>query len=229
MSIDILLIMENFKAIVLFDIDHTLFNTSLYQKLCYERISEKVGYPDKDKLLKTCQEVYKEQRSVGPFRRKEFIDTLCERLSLTENREELVSVFSDGDIIDKAVYKDAEEVILELTSKDILIGIFSAGPRALQSAKVRSLLQHFSEEHIYIHEVDKKQDIPLIVNTYKNYHIFVIDDLRDVLYSLKTAEPEITTILIKREDWTDRAKITPSDFRPDREASNLKEVLSVLN
>ncbi len=228
MSTDILSIMENSNTIVLFDIDHTLFDTASYQQACYQKIFSLINFSDKDAFFAACNVIYKEQRTHGSFFRKEFIDSLCERLGLTADKEKLVEVFADESILDGSVYPDADEVITSLTDRKILIGIFSAGPHGLQRAKIKSLLNHFSEEHIYIHEIDKKQNIPLIVDTYKDYRVFAIDDLVDVLYSLKSESKNIMTILIKREDWHNRAKIAPSDFRSDFEIRSLKELDQII-
>lgn len=221
--------MTNSKKIILFDIDHTLFDTTLYQSICYQRLLEITGFTNKDKFLAACKAIYSQLRKNSNFKEAAFVDALTVELNLNHDHQELIDVFNDRKIIDRSIYADADRELEKLAKTNTILGIFSAGLMRLQRAKIELLLKHFSQEHIYINEVDKKQDIPRITAIHKNDDVFVIDDLTDVLYSLKSQSPLINTIQIKRDGWYERAKIAPSDFRPDYEIMSLEELQKIIN
>ncbi|HVZ58862.1 MAG TPA: hypothetical protein VG935_03885 [Patescibacteria group bacterium] len=219
--------MEKSKKIVLFDIDHTIFNTSLYQSLCYLQILEETKLSDAEELVSFCHRTYKILRKKGPFRLADFIDRLYEQFPIKNSKHDIARIFADEAIIEQALYDDVEKV-LQMLSNDITLqlGIFSAGSLLLQRAKIKSLLYLFKEEHIHISEVDKLKDIPVFLKNHPNYKIFIVDDLPTVLHTFKSTDATITSILMKRGDGPDREKI--HNFVPDYTIDSFDQLVSIV-
>ena len=120
--------MSDQKKLILFDIDHTLFNTRLYQSLCYLKIFELSGLHDSESFLKACDEIYKELRRNGPFTLTQFIDRLFGQFTISVDKKEIEKIFADENIIEQALYDDAEKVLqLFSTKENTQLGIFQQG------------------------------------------------------------------------------------------------------
>ncbi|HSX09044.1 MAG TPA: hypothetical protein VLF93_02750 [Candidatus Saccharimonadales bacterium] len=56
------------RKIILFDIDHTMFDASLYRKLMFDLIADYLAFEDRGKLQQTLEEIYVSHRQrIGYF------------------------------------------------------------------------------------------------------------------------------------------------------------------
>ncbi len=216
------------KKVLLLDIDHTLFDTRLYTNLCYQEIFTYTGSSDKEEFIRVCNQLYAEQRKVGPFTTSQFIDSLYVVFPIQTKRSTLEKIFADETIIRKALYPDTEETLQKLSQrKDLLIGVFSTGPLHHQRSKINSLLSYFHQEHIHINEADKIKDIPSILERHKERKVYVVDDLAKVLHNFKAKNDSIITILIERDVILTKDQVL--DFEPDYRVKSLDEIIQIIN
>lgn len=217
------------KKLVLFDIDHTLFDTRSYLTLSFHRLFQQLDHADLDEFLGICSDIYNKQRENGVFRVENFITSLLLQLHVNYDKEALERVFREKDIIQQSLYPDVETELATLSKlPDVKLGIFSVGVVSMQRAKINSLMQIFTEDHIYISEVDKIRDIPAMIQKYEQDQIYVVDDLLDVLYGFKSMKASIITILMQRGDWHTRNIAKNKDFQPDYTIQTLQKLKEII-
>lgn len=215
----------NNKQIVLFDIDHTLFNGELYREKVFSAMAEKLPLLDHKKFINVAEDEFWKIRKNGPFFPKEYAKNLVKELTLSIEESELEKVFWDENIIRSSLYEEAEAVLREL-SKDnnYSIGIFSAGPPEFQKAKIKFLDQYFNQEHKHIFLL-KKDAIVSVLQKYKDTKLYVLDDILSVLSQLKEANPSICTIWVKKRKPVTKEK---SKYKADYEITDLREIIDIV-
>jgi FMN phosphatase YigB (HAD superfamily) len=218
--------MENSDKIVFLDIDHTIFNTRLYSSLCYLEVFKLTGRSDSEEFISICQGVYRQIREFGPFNVNRFVQALSKRYSLSLDLQKVEAIFANKEIIQQALYDDVEKVLQELSGHGIKLGIFSTGPINLQRAKINSLLHLFQEEHIHINEVDKLQDISTILKRHSEEQVYIVDDLKMVLSSIKLEDASVITIFIDRNDKIKKEDLI--DFVPEYTISTFGELKNTI-
>lgn len=208
--------MKDKKRVILFDIDHTIFDTKKYLDLSLAMLRDRLGLSDEDEFHRLTIEIYKEQRTHAAFQPEIFVETLLKRLGREGNVQELGEIFFNPDIMGQSLYSDVETVLQDFAARpDVLLGIFSHGQSSHQRAKIVSIMSVFKDDSIYINEIDKIKQIPQVLSRHKDDQIYIIDDLMDVLFSFKSLDKSVVTILSKREGWKQKALLLDANFQPD--------------
>lgn len=216
------------RKIILFDIDHTLFDASLYRKLMFNLITDYIEFEDRERLDKSLEEIYFSHREkIGYFDLEVMLEDLAKELDIDLNVAELFeAVLMDEASYEKAVFDETVEVLQELSqNKDFRIGIFSGGREEHQLKKIEKFKHFFHEEHIHILRM-KDKDLPHIMKQYEHDTVVLIDDILQILYNAKKFHPNMTVIWMKRGRLADQQKI--EEFEPDYTVTNLREILKII-
>jgi len=135
--------------------------------------------------------------------------------------------FKDSKLTEYTIYKEVISV-LENLSKIAELGIFSKGESEFQKIKLEKtgMAKFFKEKNVHIFE-DKEANLTKIIDKYKNYQIFLVDDRLGTLYSAKKHLEQVFTVWIKRGWFAENQKPIP-DFKSDAEVENLSEVVKIV-
>jgi len=215
------------KKLILFDIDHTLFDTKHYLTTCFETIGASLHVQDKSAFIAQAFKLYREKRKLNYFQPEQFLEDLLKMTGSEGPSESLQFIFTDETIINNALYPDVENTLKTLSTQGILLGVFSAGHDSLQRLKIKSISHLLEEEHIHILEVKNKQETPLFVEKYATDVVCLVDDLPEVLKAMKKKSPAVTTILIDR-DGKYRDEETTEIEQIDFTLANLGEILTII-
>lgn len=212
---------------ILFDIDHTLFDSDKYREICFSVLGERLKQKDRETFMALAEQEYKKVRLQGTFKPREFVIQIMSELGISGDIDNLSELFFDEQYIDEACYPDVFGVVESLSKKPLTtLGILSFGPDALQRKKIRSINHLLHGEFIFINELDKLRDIPLILERYKGDRLYVIDDVKAVLREFKSIHPTTVTVWIQRDPLkTDDA----DDFNADFKVKSLTELLAIIN
>ena len=117
---------------------------------------------------------------------------------------------------------------LESIAKDpsIKIGIFSGGESGFQLKKIEQIESFFHKDHIHVIKY-KHLNVSKIIKKYKDFQVYLVDDVLNILYNAKKIDKSIITIWIKRGRFAEQKKDF-ADFRPDFDISDLKEIISIV-
>lgn len=212
------------NKIILFDIDHTLFNGQMYREKMFRGMAKRAQVADQEKFVEEADEIYFGMRKIGPFFPNEYTEMLVKRLALPVTPKDLEEVIWDEEILRASLFEETVEVLQVLSKKkDVTLGIFSAGPSELQQAKIKTIQEYFSKEYIHIF-LKKDEEVLEVVKKYKNDELYLIDDLLDILYNAKRSDKNAYTIWIKR-GWIAKNQKPIAGFTPDKTITSLKEIL----
>lgn len=155
-----------------------------------------------------------------------------------QSTKSLVLFDIDYTLFDTAFFKHSglsehkiyEEVMLVLDNLNsfVTLGIFSKGEIEFQKTKLEKtgMAKFFKKENIHIFD-DKDTNLIQVLNKYKGYKIFLIDDKLGILYSAKTYSNQIFTIWVKRGPFA-KVQKDISGFKPDKIIENLSDVVSII-
>ncbi len=200
------------KTIVLFDIDHTLFNTVTLVNSVYEKHSKSI---DKEAFYKILEEIrvnLKQALSEVNTVKSGIASSLWEQAGLVKN-----------------FYEETAGTLEEI-SKIATVGIFSKGNEKFQKEKIKSISHFFSEDNIHI-TLDKYKTLPEIVKRYESDKLIIVDDMLRVLYAAKKLNENIVTVWIKREVYYEPYLLNQEpikDFTPDATIFNLRELVPLV-
>ncbi len=181
--------------IILFDIDGTLFNGSSFLNNFYSKISAEFNLDNKE--LVKIQSFYEENKKKNDYFLPEaFLDKIVHSLP-SINFSSLHEIFWNIDLFEKNMYKDTS-VIRDL-SRVATIGIFSKGDSDFQKQKLTFFGELLDGENIHIYP-NKINKINEILEKYKDFQIYLIDNQNDVLIKAKEIFPEVYAILIDRSN-----------------------------
>ena len=215
------------KKLVLFDIDHTIFDTESYIEKLYIKLSLELGFSDREEFRKVADALYDNIRKRTKFLPPDFfLNQLLKSTRTPTTIKKLNKLFWNKEIFEASIYEDVHSTIKYLVSNNYIIGIFSTGDYDHQKIKVESLKEHLTDDHIYISE-DKFKIIKKTLPTYENYKTYILDDLPEILHEAKIHNQKIFTILIKRQN-NKREIFTPDNFKPDAVISNLDEFIDII-
>ncbi len=212
------------QKIILFDIDYTLFDVAKFRKKIFKSIIGFVGKNKIDKIDKILEDIYYASRErIGYFKMDGFLEDVNRKFKINVALENILKdeIFSDN------LYEETKEV-LESIAKDpsIKIGIFSGGESGFQLKKIEQIENFFNKDHVHIIKY-KHLNILKIIQKYKNFKIYLIDDILDILYNAKKIDKNMTTVWIKRGRFAENAKLIKG-FKPDFEIRNLKEIIPII-
>lgn len=207
------------NTVVLFDIDHTLFDTRKFLGKVYKKFSEDFG--SNPKIIKRAvEEVRKE---LGYFDFMVFFKKLATKIK----QEEAVikRIFYDENILETSLYKESKDV-LQILSRGNVIGIFSQGFNKFQRAKLLTLEHLLQKHHVHV-VLNKHTMLPKIISKYKSKELYLVDDALLVLHAAKKLDQSIFTI------WVNRGRIAKKQkpitgFKPDATVRNLKQVIKII-
>jgi FMN phosphatase YigB (HAD superfamily) len=217
------------KTIVLFDIDHTLFDAAKYRKRMLEIMAKHIELEDKEKVYQTMEKQYMAHREKIGYVDLEFmLQEIITELKIKADIAKILSaVLDDEASYEEAIFEETIEVVEILAKQEnLVLGIFSAGREAHQLRKIKKFAHVFSQEHIHIFKM-KDQELPQVMEKYKDDTVVLIDDVLAILYKAKQLHNNITTIWVKRGRFAENQK-TVEHFTPDYTVYNLKEIVSIL-
>lgn len=200
------------EIVVLFDIDHTLFDTVDFVSNLYEK---KYNFLDKEAYFKILEEI-----------RVNLKEALSEKNSI---KADIVTSLWDQAGLGENFYEETIDV-LEKISKISTIGIFSRGDEKFQKEKIKSILHFFNEDNIHI-TLDKYKKLPEIIKKHKNDKLVIVDDLLIVLYTAKKLNKDIYTVWIKRKISDEEYAFNQDSiegFSPDATMSSLKKLIPII-
>ena len=221
--------MQTNKKIVLFDIDYTLFDVDKFKQKMLEEIIKSIGHKNTKNIEKKLQDIYiASRRSTGYFNPKVFIRDLLGELNINTDPKVLAkSIFKDTLFLGN-LYKETKDVLGILSKNKLLrIGIFSGGEDDFQRNKIKEIEDFLHKEHIHIYFL-KEKELSSIIERYKKYKLYLVDDRLDILNMAKNLNEDTSTIWIKRGRFAKQQKEIPG-FAPDATITNLKEVVGLVN
>ena len=216
----------NKKKIILFDIDYTLFDTTKFKKIIAQEIAELTNSDNKN-FPELLEEVYYQARFNNHFEPSVFPQALRKKITTTVENKELESVWFDSNNIKKALYPEAISVLQNLQKKGVLLGVFSTGNSEFQLAKVSLLADVLENAHIHIF-TNKEEKIEYILNLYKEYSLYIVDDFLSILHKAKVKDQDVFTIWMKRGKFAEKA-ILPENFEPDAIIYSLEKVVPLID
>lgn len=122
------------KAII-FDLDDTLYNEREFVFGAFKEVSDYLG--DKYKLNKKT--VYEDIIEIfNEYGRGKIFDSICEKYSIDENVNELVTIYRESKPSIN-LYSDAEEILTWLKGNNYKIGLITDGMSKVQWNKINTL------------------------------------------------------------------------------------------
>ncbi|GIW61591.1 MAG: hypothetical protein KatS3mg089_0443 [Patescibacteria group bacterium] len=217
----------NSTKIVLFDIDHTLFNTRVYLLQCFAELERLLASENKLNIKILAQEIYASQRKRAYFSPKAFSEELKLKVKTNQSLQNIENVFYNEHHLEESLYKDTLPTLKKLSEQNIALGIFSGGDKILQKKKLQTLYHLLHQRLIYIFDRDKHEAIREVAALYKTQKLYVVDDLLSVLAQFKSANQDICTIWIVRSEET-RLKQNKIAFKADFVVNSLSDLLPIV-
>jgi len=226
MSIDILLIMASYNKIILFDIDYTLFDTDAYRRILYPKLAGELGIGEDDLRIFRREFEPEMKEKFGHFVPSFFFQKIISLANRPTNIEKLEKIFWDKKMYLAVLDPKSKEIIEKLQNNNVTIGLFSTGDKEHQLAKIESLLVYLPEEnhHIFSNKIELIGDI---IQKYKDFKVYLVDDLPEVLAKAKIRNLEVVTILRKTNKIYETTNLIEG-FRPDYEIDNLSEIEEIV-
>lgn len=218
--------MDNIRKIVLLDIDYTVFNTDLYIHALRTNFSATLNLPLQKTEDLVKQAIINTRKRKNHFDPHAFLQEMTQLSKRPDIADTLSEIFWNKETYARAVYEEVEEVINTLLGNEIEVGILSTGNEEHQRQKVATLASLLSQEHIHIF-IDKIKELEHIITKYKDYRIFILDDLPEVLEAAKRVNPSVIAIQVnkqKKYDITDKH----DTIKPDFSVKNLREIVPII-
>lgn len=215
--------------VIIFDIDYTVFNTKIFRRNLYTLLAEKLGYSELDQFFLIAQQIEKEtKKESGYFKPRRFLQLLKEHSHTTIPLDELENVFFDETLYIDSLYEDARSVFQEIVVKrDIPIIIFSTGEKKFQLQKITAVKEMLHEDRVHIF-TNKLLQLKDVLTKYKDYQIYIVDDLPTILKEAKLFDNDITTIWINRDPSVSEKDFV-DNFSADNVIENLREIVTIIN
>lgn len=185
------------NSIILFDIDHTLFNTEKYKEQAFANVSKVFPKISEQEVRKIEEDVYIKMREVGVFHPVRFAKSLISRLRKKEKLHGIVAILEDKNLIESCMYADVREVLESLQREGFRLGIFSSGDTQLQRKKINELRHFFSQVDVHIYPL-KDIEIPHILSQYNAMQVIVVDDILRVLEEVDRENKDVVKVWINR-------------------------------
>jgi len=129
-------------------------------------------------------------------------------------------VFKDSGLTNYSLYTEVLPVLQKL--KGIVdLGIFSKGVHEFQNTKLdkTAIGDFFVKDNVHIFE-DKDINISKVLERYKDYKVFLVDDKLSVLFQAKTHNPAVFSVWVKRGPFAESQEPI-ANFSPDMTIENL--------
>jgi FMN phosphatase YigB (HAD superfamily) len=212
--------------IVLFDIDHTIFNANLYRRNLYTNLAKGLGY-DIQEFIKSAEKNYEKMRKTTYYFTPDMLlKAILHPFGKPEHFIKAETIFWEKLLYEACIYPEVKKVFSFLSENNYIIGIFSTGDLEHQKIKIESLKEYLDENHIYI-SPDKFKIIKDAFRVYKKHQVYLIDDYPLILEEAKKHHKNIFTIFINRKSGYDKL-IIPKNFKPDATISNLSQLIDII-
>lgn len=135
--------------------------------------------------------------------------------------------YKESQLTNLTLYEEIEQMLEEIPG-EYTLGILSEGQEEFQKNKLLAtkIDHHFDQQHIHI-VVNKVENLPRLLDEYKNESIILVDDKLPILYNAKKILPSLFCIWIKRGPYAESQRPIPG-FVPDAEIDSLKNLASLL-
>ncbi len=135
--------------------------------------------------------------------------------------------FKDSQLQDYNIYEEVMGILMQLSGFANL-GIFSKGETEFQKTKLEKtgMMKFFKENNVHIFN-DKDANLIKVLEKYKDFKLFLVDDKLGILYSAKKHMPQVFTIWVKRGPFAQVQKPIEG-FSPDEQVENLSEVVRIV-
>ncbi len=214
------------RPLILFDIDYTIFNTDKYRRILYPRLAQELGLDEKQ-LRSFRQEFEPEmKKKFGHFNPEFFLQKISTVANNPVTIKKLEEIFWDKAMYSSALDLTIRDVLEDLSSQNIAIGILSTGDSKHQLAKVETLLTYFPSQHHHIFS-NKINSLKNVLESYSEFKLYVVDDLPEVLAKAKELDPRVLTILKKTEKIFETTKHI-ENFSPDFTIDSLKQIKQIV-
>ena len=213
--------------VILFDIDHTLFDTDTFLEVAFERLTQIFSYTNTPNLTDTFVAMYERMRGVEVFHPVSFATLVTKTFNAPEKKQIIVDIFEDQSLLDGCLYQDVRDVFTLLTKKDIRIGIFSTGEKAFQRKKIHSLRMFFEDKDIHIFPL-KDKEIANVLKEYKSHSVTFVDDRQQVLEEVARCDSNLKTIWIYRKKPL-KEHPASKNFSPTYRIKLLQDILPLVD
>ena len=218
------------RKIILFDIDHTLFDAGLYRKLMFDIVADVVAFENREKLLATLEDVYfsHREKTGGYFDIEFMLEELGRELAIeVDSAAILDAILADEESFQKSLFTETIDVMETIAKdKEIRIGVFSSGREEHQLKKLETFAHIFHKEHMHIF-MFKDKEIAHVMETYRDDVVYLVDDVLKILYNAKKHHQNLITIWMKRGRLAAK-QTSMEDFTPDYTVENLWGILPIL-
>ena len=135
--------------------------------------------------------------------------------------------FKESGLLKHKIYGEVMQV-LDGLNEVATLGIFSKGESEFQKTKLKKtgMAKFFKKENIHIFD-DKDINLIEVIDKYKDYKIFLVDDKLGILYSAKKHMPQVIAIWVKRGPYAQN-QTEIIGFKPDAIVDNLSEVVKIV-
>ena len=206
-----------------------MFAANKFRRKIFKAIKKNIAYNKINNIDRVLKNAYIASREdTGYFRLRPFLENLSTKLKTKVSSDALEKTILKENIITGNLYEGAKKVLHTLSKNKLLrIGIFSGGEYAFQRKKIRQIEDFLHKEHIHIFTSRKRKELPYIVDKYKKYKLYIVDDVLEVLHTAKSLNKNIFTIWIKRRRFAKEKEIIPG-FTPEAIIKNLREVIDIV-
>ena len=216
------------KTLLLFDIDYTLFDTTLYKKEVAHELTKLVSHLEEDKAYAIIEEVYYNVRSFGSFDPSLFADLFLQKVPNAPSKEIIEEIWWRKDILESALYPEVVSTLHALSKNtNLQLGIFSSGKTEFQLAKIAHLEDFFHKGSIHIASF-KEETIDELIGEYGDRKMILVDDYIEILVTIKKQKPDTTAVWMKRGRFAEKAQI-PEGFVPDGIIVSLDEIVTLVD
>lgn len=135
--------------------------------------------------------------------------------------------FKESKLQNYNIYAEVMRILNKL--KDIAsLGIFSKGETQFQKTKLEKtgMKKFFAENNIHIFD-DKDANLINVLDKYKDFKLFLVDDKLNILSSAKKYLPQIITIWVKRGPYA-QSQEPIEDFSPSVTIDNLSDLYNIV-
>jgi FMN phosphatase YigB (HAD superfamily) len=136
--------------------------------------------------------------------------------------------FKESGLVNHKIYDEVVDVLGNL--KNIgEFGIFSKGDDLFQKEKLEKtgISKYFNKKYIHVFK-DKDIKLMEVIDLYKDYRIFLVDDKLDILYYAQKHRKDVVTIWVKRGPFAEKQKPI-SGFKPNLEVKDLLEIVKYIS
>lgn len=186
------------KPVILFDIDHTLFDTDKLRNLSNKAILKilKIKNNKIDLFILVENEAVRKDKVFKP---STFSEMVAKHFKKEKKTKEITKVFTDKSIFKACLYPNTVSILKRL-SHQFRLGIFSKGHEPFQRFKTeasKELSALLDKNLIFIYR-NKKKYIPNLLKRFKDNGLIIVDDSQETIRSFLKLNPKILAIWIKR-------------------------------